>query len=460
MSVVRKIFDIFGQGDRKFYTRDFRNAYQFRPDINPPRQQFQGYVSFVLNRDLYEEFFKEQGQTFRLQIGSLVRKATFPSVDFKTETKNQYNRKKVVNITTEFSPVMITVMDTVSNEWLTLLMKYYTYHYMNARNEGGGSRDLGRAPDYVTGNDFINSQFGLNGNWDSNKAGYNPNITPYFFERIDYVLYHGNRGVQYSLLNPVLTSFKNSELDYSSSELMNFDLTFIYENFTVHNELNFQLSEFDVARFENAGVFTGPAFTEGTKAPAITTEPLKLDILGSSTGVNLRNRSIQPQPPSTVIEQQGTPTNSVPNAAGIMPSGTEVTRIDNDPENPLLVLPAVSVTLSLEEQQAIARAAEQKKNFPSTYGQAATFSNTTGLQKTSFLDGLLSNVADAALSSAINGTSIKDATLGVVIGGVLSDIEPRLRQVGQAAVRAAKAPVSETGGEPIQPPPVTPDGNG
>lgn len=431
MSVVGKIFDIFGQGDKKFYARDFRNAYQFRPDVNPPRQQFQGYVSFVLNRDLYEEFFKEQGQAFRLQIGSLVRRADLPSMEFKTETKNQYNRKKIVNTTTEFNPVSITVMDTVTNEWLTLFMKYYTYHYMNARNEGTGSRDLGRAPNYVTENDFVNSQFGLGGNWDSNKAGFNPNLTPYFFERIDYVLYHGNRGVQYSLLNPVLTSFKTTALDYSASELMNFDLTFEYENFTVHNELNFELSEFDIARFENASGFTGPAFSEGAKAPAVTNSPITLDILGDS--VSARTRSVQPQPPAANTDQSD-------------PAETRPPLIE--PIEGELRLPPVTVTF---DSGSVEQVVEQTKTFPSTYGSAATFSNGTGLQKTSFLEGLLGNVADAALSSAINGGNIRDAALGTVIGGVLNQIEPRLTQLGQAAVRPERQSVQEPSVAPVEP---------
>ena len=47
MSIVGKILDIFGPGgNNNFYARDFRNAYGFRPDTNPPRQKFQGYVSF------------------------------------------------------------------------------------------------------------------------------------------------------------------------------------------------------------------------------------------------------------------------------------------------------------------------------------------------------------------------------------------------------------------------------
>ncbi len=59
MSVLGRIFDIFGNGgNNKFYARDFRNAYGFRPDINPPRQKFNGYINFIVNRELYGESWK------------------------------------------------------------------------------------------------------------------------------------------------------------------------------------------------------------------------------------------------------------------------------------------------------------------------------------------------------------------------------------------------------------------
>jgi hypothetical protein len=460
MSIFGKIFDIFGQGDKKFYARDFRNAYQFRPDVNPPRQQFQGYVNFVMNRDLYEIFFTEQGQEFRVQISSLVRRASMPSVNLKTETKNQYNRKKIVNITSEFQPVNITVMDTVGNEWLTLLMKYYTYHYMNARNEGSGTRDVGRSPDYVTESDFSNSIFGLDGGWNSNKMGYNVNITPYFFERIDYVLYHGNKGVQYSLLNPVLTSFKTSDLDYSENGLMNFDLTFEYENFTVFNEVNFALSNFDVARFERADKFTGAAFSEGNKAIALKYDPVKLGILGTSQSA--RARSAQPQPPAAPIEEAS--------RVSLTPAEAELRRLQAERELILaerarlqadgaIILDPV-VVLGTRPLTQVETVVDQKTSFPSTYGPAATFASGSNLGKPSFLEGLIGNVADNALSAAINGTSIKDASLGAVVGGVLNEIEPRIRPIGQPATRGTRPTITEPITAATEKPPQTPDGGG
>ena len=306
MSIVGKILDIFGPGGGNgFYTRDFRNAYGFRPDQNPPRQKFQGYVSFVVNRLLYGDslYGDMNSSNFRLRLGSLVRTATLPEVEFKTETKNAYNRKRIVNTGVEYQPVDIKVFDTINNEWLTMFMKYFTYHYMNPRNKQYNERDVGPDPRRDDSTRMAeNSNFGTTGSsrWDSNAYGYNVNELANFFERIDYVIYHGNKAVQYSLINPVLTRFRTGDIDYSSSDVMEFDMTFEYESFTIYEQVNFGLSEFDIARFENATGFTGPAFVPiGT--PVLLQERTLETLSGNgSRGESEYFRTFQPQPSDAI----------------------------------------------------------------------------------------------------------------------------------------------------------------
>ena len=72
----------------KFYARDFRNNYRFRPDVNPPRIKFEGYVNFVFNRDL-SSFLGLENNTYKTNITSLVRRASLPQVSFKNAIKNQ-----------------------------------------------------------------------------------------------------------------------------------------------------------------------------------------------------------------------------------------------------------------------------------------------------------------------------------------------------------------------------------
>jgi len=208
-----------------FYVRDFRNAYRFRPDVNPPRQKFNGYVNFIVNRQLQETVFNNlSGASFRTSISSLVRRSTLPQVNLRNEVKNQYNKKRIVTTGVDFLPIEITVFDTINNEWLTLLMRYYSYLYMNPRNKNS---DANRDVFPYTAEILEKSK----DSFKSNEAGLNLQVDKNFFERIDIILYHGGKGVQYSLTNPFITQFGNSELDYASSEVMEFNMVIDYENF-------------------------------------------------------------------------------------------------------------------------------------------------------------------------------------------------------------------------------------
>jgi hypothetical protein len=245
----------------RFYARDFRNARRFLPTATPPRQKFQGYVDFVFNPDAVAQLaeFNDNLQ-FREQISSLIQTASLPSVQFKTQKFNQYNIHRTVNLGVDYDPVTITAIDTVNNEWLTLLMQYFSYLYMNPRNKSEN-----RAVKSYDSNQVVTtspSEF-LSDTFDSNAAGLDVGRDANFFERIDMILYHGQKGVQYSMTKPTLTSFKSGEIDYSSSEVQTFEMTFEYESFTVHQETNFSLSDFDKSRFERVDNIPLPGFDGG-----------------------------------------------------------------------------------------------------------------------------------------------------------------------------------------------------
>lgn len=390
-----KLFDILGLGSGKknFYVRDFRNAYHLRPDASPPRQKFEGYVNFVINRSLFPA---DQTTEFRNQISSLVRTASLPGVDFKTEVKNRYNSKKIIQTGIEYKPVSITVLDTVGNEWLTLFMKYYSYNYMNPRNkqDANTGRDI-TDPQSLNSVINISSKFGSS-DFDSNAAGFAINQLKYFFERIDYVLYHGERAVQYSLMNPVLKSFDPGDLDYSSSELMEFKLDFEYESFTLHNQTNFVMSENDLSRFENASELSGPAFVSNRRPPALD-KPITLDILGSRD--KPYGRAGQP-----VVATVVSATTAIPN-----------------------VQPTYNKTVDVLKTGA------------------------AGGSNGGWFSNLLAGAATNALTAAINGQSVKNAVLGTVVGAAANVIRP-----GFPALRGSNStPANTPSGEK---PPVTPGG--
>lgn len=233
-----------------YYVRDFRLPH--KADLLQARLKFQGYAQFIINRNiLNSEFAKSLSsapKTELLNYSTLIQTASLPEVKFKTDVKNQYNRKRIVTTGLEYTPVTIKLLDTAWNSSLDLIMRYYAYNYMNVRNFEGVSREELK---YMMSSNAenINSAFRTE-SFNSNLAGYNINDSRYFFERIDYVLYSGQKGVQYSIFNPVMSGFTTSEINYAANEVMEFELSFDYENFTVYKDLSFELTELDKARFE------------------------------------------------------------------------------------------------------------------------------------------------------------------------------------------------------------------
>ena len=273
-------------GGRNFYLKDFRNAYQFRPDVAPPRQKFEGYVNFVPNRTLLGTFL-EDNASLRTRLSSLVRTAQLPEVQIQTQVVNAFNQKRIVTSGREYSPVGITLFDTIQNEWLVMLMKYFTYNFADATKKqvvaatSPEARDLDPAlmMENITKYNSV-SKFGK----DSTKQGFNSNAygftqreTPYFFERIDIILYHGNTGIQYSMANPIITSINFGDLDYADSGFKDIQIQIQYEYFTVHDRLNFDLGEQDLSRFERMENVELPGRYAGDKKPIALEQGVKID---------------------------------------------------------------------------------------------------------------------------------------------------------------------------------------
>jgi hypothetical protein len=234
------------------YMRDWRNANRFKPNFTPPRLNFNGFVDFVFNPEISAQL--GAGLAFRTQISSLVQTASLPQVTFNTDVKNQYNIRRVVQTGINFSPVTITVLDTVSNEWLLMFMRYFSYHYMQPRNKTnqgtGNNRDLNPKA-YLSGSEtWTRPSAFMADTFESNAAGLNSVNLP-FLDQVKLITYAGGKGVEYILFKPTITTFGMGEIDYSTSETRKFTMAFEYENFTINEKVNFNLDSADRARFES-----------------------------------------------------------------------------------------------------------------------------------------------------------------------------------------------------------------
>ena len=359
----------------------------------------------------------------------MVRTADLPSVEFQTETKNAFNRKKIVNTGVRYNPVNMTVFDTVGNEWLTTLMKYFAYHYMDPRNKVNSGRDIESIQGRQGGRETVSSGFGDTGAnaWDSNVAGYNPNISANFFERVDYILFHGNKGVQYSVINPVITEFKPGSIDYASSNFLEFSITMEYERFTVFHDLNFSLSDEDLDRFEKTNDnISGPAFEPAT-LPAVMGEVsvTRFDEEGNATVSESAPRRIEAL--GTADEPRGRSSQmSLLNNEPADGRETGATTQTLDAEGNVVETSTGNTETGNENVDDEAVANSSQSDFPDTYGPAATFqSNATDNGSNWFVD-VLKETGEAALGAALGGGNIKDVALGTLVGGITT-------KAGQAA---------------------------
>jgi hypothetical protein len=233
------------------FLRDYKNANRFQPNQVPPRLNFNGFVEFAFSNEA--QVLASQGSApFREQISSLLQTATLPSASFTTQVKKQYNIKRIIQTGVEYNPVEISVIDTINNEWVTLIMKYMSFYYMNPRNKTSGSDRDTTFDSYKSNREVVTtpSTFMTENTFDSNAAGLNLTEDAAFIDHIKMVVYHGGRGTEYIIFKPIITSFQMGEIDYASSDVRKFQLSFDYENFVVNGKTNFKLSPEDLARFE------------------------------------------------------------------------------------------------------------------------------------------------------------------------------------------------------------------
>jgi hypothetical protein len=176
---------------RTFVDDDFRLA---------PKVKFLYHVYFDINKTALKNL--ELNDRHKNEIGILVKSVDLPKFTLKTQTLNQYNRKKVVQTSHDFSPINIQFHDDRANIINTLWQNYYAYYYadsLTAKKAGSYERNA------MKNNSYLFGTYGLDNN--SSK--------PFFNEIIIYQL-NGRKYSSYTLKKPVISSFGSDA--HSSSD--------------------------------------------------------------------------------------------------------------------------------------------------------------------------------------------------------------------------------------------------
>ncbi len=114
-------------------------------------------------------------------------------------------------------------IETFKNELLSFKKKKEYLLFSSIGEKSCYKQWLGKNKEY----DVVLYLFETIPNFNSNEAGINLQVDQHFFERIDYILYAGGKGVQYSLMKPMIKSFAPKNIDYASSDFMEFSLNLV-----------------------------------------------------------------------------------------------------------------------------------------------------------------------------------------------------------------------------------------
>lgn len=198
---------------------DFRHAARLFDDDDirlAPKFRFQYHVSFSIN----PKALKSLNFNYRHQeeFNMLVKSAEMPKFSIQTESLNQYNRRKVVQVKLDYQPVTITFHEDNFNVVRMFWENYYSYYFADneaAKINGNYNRTA------MLGPDMIKTPYGFD----------NGSTVP-FFNHISIYLMARQYWSMAKLINPVITQFNHDTMNYSDTTPSQNTMTVAYEAVT------------------------------------------------------------------------------------------------------------------------------------------------------------------------------------------------------------------------------------
>lgn len=165
-----------------------------------PKVKFLYHVYFDINKTALK--YSTLTDRHRNEIGILVKSVDFPRFTIKSQTLNQYNRKKIIQTGHDYGPLNLTFYDDRSNVINMMWQSYYAYYYsdsITATKPGAYSRNAIKPDSYKVGT------YGLDNN----------STAPFFNQIIMYQI-NNREYASYTLQKPIITSFGHA--NHTSSD--------------------------------------------------------------------------------------------------------------------------------------------------------------------------------------------------------------------------------------------------
>jgi hypothetical protein len=237
--------------------RDYTHASKTFRSANynlAPRNKFLFYVYFNVNLNIPALANLFSGGKLS-SLGLLVKTAQLPSYELDVQTMNQYNRKRLVQTKVNYNPSQIVFnddhSDLVRNMWYQYYQYYYSdpsYKYGNVPNQNGALGVLS-TPLPIIGTGYnTNDAYAPSRQWQKwglSGQGYaNPTLNSLasslltgpasgqlpFFNDITIYGMSQKTFAQYTMINPLITSWTHDTYDYSQgNQVMTNIMTIKYE---------------------------------------------------------------------------------------------------------------------------------------------------------------------------------------------------------------------------------------
>jgi hypothetical protein len=215
---INQFLKQIGQGDQ---IKDYQHASKLYVGDNFNLAPRQGYLFHVF-LDLAPAFLNKIGDDSRVKAGMLVKSVDLPKFSVDTKTLNSYNKYNIVQTKVKYDPITITFHDDHADVVRSIWFQYYNHYYRDADlgySDGGGQVN----PAYMQ-----ETKYGqrTNNNW-----GYTPRSdVGRLINAIRIYSMSQKRFAEYTLVNPVITSFKHGQHQSGSGDPIQHEMTISYES--------------------------------------------------------------------------------------------------------------------------------------------------------------------------------------------------------------------------------------
>ena len=172
-----------------------------------PKQSFSYHVFFDIDPEV-----GKRSQTDVIEAGMLVKNVDLPSYQIEVKKYNAYNRSNLSQSKINYNPVTITFHDDMANVVRELWYDYYQYHYKDSL--------------------LSETAYSIAHKYDGGpkaEFGYSSDVLYPYFRSIRIYQLHQKQFSEYTLINPVITSFEHGRHDSSSSDALEHKMSVMFE---------------------------------------------------------------------------------------------------------------------------------------------------------------------------------------------------------------------------------------